>query len=377
MAAMSGAIDDLDPSTLAVVLGRVRTPGGPVGPPVELTSTYHADGPFVYGRDENRTWAAFEEALGGLEGGRALTFASGMAAVAAVVESLPVGAVVVAPADAYKGTRGLLGELAAAGRLQLRSVDVTDAAATIAAADGADLVWLESPTNPSLGICDLAAVAAGARDAGATVVVDNTFATPLLQRPLDLGADVVVHSATKFLAGHSDVVLGATVTRDGEWYDRLLRRRSAHGGIGGPFETWLALRGLRTLAVRLERAQTTAALLATRLAAHPAVERVRYPGLPDHPGHDVARRQMRGFGAMLSFDVRGGAEPAEAVAQAVRLIVHATSLGGVETMVERRSRWRGEETTPPGLVRMSVGLEDVDDLWRDLDQALRAATGEG
>jgi cystathionine gamma-synthase len=224
-----------------------------------------------------------------------------------------------------------------------------------------------------MAIADLAALSAGAHGLGLSVVVDNTFATPLLQRPLELGADVVVHSVTKFLAGHSDVVMGAVVVDDSERFEALRVRRSRHGGVPGPLEAFLALRGVRTLAVRLERAQANAAELAPRLAGHEAVARVRYPGLADHPGHDLASRQMDGFGAVLSFEVHGGAPVADAVCAGVGLCVHATSLGGVETLLERRQRWEGEEDTPPGLVRVSVGIEHVEDIWSDLAAALDGA----
>jgi cystathionine gamma-synthase len=229
-------------------------------------------------------------------------------------------------------------------------------------------------------VADLPALTAAARAAGALSVVDNTFATPLVQRPLDAGADVVVHSVTKYLAGHSDVVLGAVVTSDDEGgrelSDRLRTYRQLNGAIAGPQEVWLALRGLRTLAVRMERAQSNATELARRLSGHAAVERVRHPSLPNDPGHERALRQMRGFGAMLSVDVRGGAPAAERVAAATRLWVHATSLGGVESTLERRRRHAAESPlVPEGLLRLSVGIEDVEDLWADLDGALTAATG--
>jgi cystathionine gamma-synthase len=353
--------------------GEAAVAGAPVNVAVPLASTYRADGPLSYGREGNAVWDALEEVLGSLEGGQALVFASGLAAIAAVLESLPVGAVVVAPEDAYLGTRGLLADLASRDRLRFSMVDIADTSATLAACDGADLLWCESPTNPLMAIADLGALCEGARAVGVPVVVDNTFATPLLQRPLDLGADVVVHSVTKFLAGHSDLVMGATVTSDPSRLEGLHRRRSLHGAVPGPLEAFLALRGVRTLAVRLERAQANAGELARRLAAHPRVSRVRYPGLVDHPGHDLASRQMDGFGAMLSFEVHGGAPAADAVCDAVRLCVHATSLGGVETLLERRQRWEGEEATPAGLVRVSVGIEDVEDLWSDLEAALDAS----
>lgn len=303
-----------------------------------------------------------------------MVFSSGLAAISAVLAGLTEGATVVVAGDAYAGTRRLLVDAEARGRVVLRTVDVSDSAATVAACAGADLLWLESPTNPLMAVADLDAVIAGAHEVACPVAVDNTFATPLLQRPLDAGADFVVHSVTKFLAGHSDVVLGAVVARDGDARDRLAWHRSMHGAIPGPMEVFLALRGLRTLAVRLERCQATAGELARRLVGHPAVDVVRYPGLPEHPGHAVAARQMRGFGGVVAFDVAGGAPMADAVCAAVRLIVPSTSLGGVESQIERRNRWEGEESTPAGLLRLSVGLEHVDDLWSDLSQALNRRT---
>ena len=328
----------------------------------------------MYGRSGNPTWDAFEAALGALEGGVAVAFSSGLAAISTVLAGLAEGATVVVPGDAYAGTRRLVLEAGARGRLKVRTVDVADTDATVAACAGADLLWLESPTNPLMAIADLEPVIAGAHESACPVVVDNTFATPLLQRPLDAGADLVVHSVTKFLAGHSDVVLGAVVTRDEEERGRLAAHRTLHGAVPGPMEVFLALRGLRTLAVRLERSQATAGLLARRLAEHPAVEVVRYPGLTGHPGHDIAARQMKGFGGVLAFDVVGGAVAADAVCGAVGLIVPSTSLGGVETQIERRNRWEGEESTPASLLRLSVGLEHVEDLWSDLSQALNRTT---
>src|SRR5262245_7189123 len=363
----------LSPETIAVMAGRgPRVPDGPLSAPVVFAGTYHAGGPVGYGRDGNPTWAALEETIGTLEGGRALAFASGMGAITAVLESMTLGAVIVFPADSYMGTRAFLADRSRRGRFEPRIVDVTDTAATLAACEGAALLWVETPTNPLIGIADLATLCAGAHRSGAHVAVDNTFATPLLQRPLELGADVVVHSVTKYLSGHSDLQLGAAVTRDEALWGELVNRRELYGAIPGPMEAFLALRGIRTLPVRLERAQASAGELARRLSRHPAVTRVRYPGLPDDPGHGVASRQMKGFGAMLSFEVKGGAEAAEAVCAAVRVLTHATSLGGVETLIERRHKWRGEESTPPSLLRMSVGCENVEDLWADLEQALDA-----
>lgn len=363
----------LHPDTLAVVAGRgSRDAGGPLNVPVHFSSTFHAGGDVSYAREGNPSWTAFEETLGALEGGTAVAFASGMAAVAAVMEQLPVGAVVVAPRDAYTGTRRYLAEAAEQGRLGLRLVDVADTAATAAACSGAALLWLESPTNPLLAIADIAALAEAAHLAGALLAVDNTFATPLLQRPLELGADIVVHSATKFIAGHSDVLLGAAIAASADMAQQLAEHRTVRGAIPGPMEAYLALRGLRSLSVRLERMQSNALALAQRLAEHRKVDRVRYPGLPVDPGHERAAKQMNGFGGIIAFEL-AGAESAERVCAATRVIVHSTSLGGIETTMERRRRHPLEEHTPEGLIRISVGCEHVDDLWNDLSRALEHA----
>jgi cystathionine gamma-synthase len=346
----------LSPVTRLVTRGRPdRGPDVPVNPPVTLTSTYHGGGEIGYGRYGNPTWSALEDVIADLEGGEARVFASGLAASSAIVSLLPEGAIVVAPTAAYLGVIEQLREREAAGRLVLRQVPVDHTPAVKEALDGADLLWLESPTNPMLEVADLPACIDAARAAGARVVVDNTFATPLLQRPLDLGADIVMHSATKLMSGHSDVVMGAVVAREPAVIDRIDGHRKLHGAIPGPMETFLVLRGLRTLAVRLDRAAATAADLAGRLAAHPAVEKVRYPG----------------FGTMISIEVRGGADAADRFTAALRLWLFATSLGGVESSLERRRRWPSElDTVPESLVRMSLGLEDADDLWADLAQAL-------
>jgi len=372
------------PATATVTAGRPpHTPGAAANPPIVLSSTYRgADGQSrpgdpVYGRWDNTTWEAFEAALAALEGGPALAFGSGMAAIAAVLDEVPLGGVVVVPRHAYSGTLAAVQERTAQGRLAVRTVDVADTAEVLAAAQGADLVWVETPTNPMLEVADLAALTEGAHQAGAAVAVDNTFATPLLQRPLEQGADVVVHSVTKYLAGHSDVVLGATVTADPDLHARLLARRTLGGAIPGPVEAWLALRGLRTLHLRVERAGENAVELARRLSAHPAVLRVRHPSLPDDPGHDRAVRLLDGFGAIVGVEVAGGADGAERVASAVRLWLHATSLGGVESSLERRRRHAAEApTVPENLLRLSVGIEDVEDLWDDLAQALDAALAD-
>jgi cystathionine gamma-synthase len=277
-----------------------------------------------------------------------------MAAIAAVLDLLPAGARVVAPRHSYTGTIGLLRDSADRGRLTVDLVDITDTTAVVAAVEGAACVWVESPTNPALEVADLPAIAAAGRRAGALVVVDNTFATPLVQRPLELGADVVVHSATKSIAGHSDVLMGAIVVADDARYDALLGVRSLRGAVPAPLEAFLALRGLRTLPVRFERAQASAQALVERLRAHPAVREARYPG----------------FGGIVSI-VLADADAADRFIGALTLWRHATSLGGVESTLERRRRWPAEASTiPEGLVRLSVGLEHPEDLWADLEAAL-------
>jgi cystathionine gamma-synthase len=366
-------------ATLAVTAGRpARTPNAPLNPPLLLASTYAASpsapqpGDLGYGRWTNPTWQSLETALGALEGGQALLFASGMAAVAAVVDQVPDGGRVVVPDAAYNGTLTLLGELAERNRLDVARVGIADTdAVRDALAPGARLLWVETPTNPLLEVADLPALVEAGRAAGAVVAVDNTFATPLGQTPLAHGADVVVHSVTKYLSGHSDVLLGAAVTRDPGLAERLVRHRTTHGAIPGTVEAWLALRGLRTLHLRMERAAANAAELARRLCGHPAVARVRHPSLPADPGHARAAEQMRGYGAIVAIELAGGPEAAEALADRVRLWVHATSLGGVESTLERRRRHATEPATvPESLVRLSVGVEDVEDLWADLEQAL-------
>jgi cystathionine gamma-synthase len=346
------------PATRAVHAGRPpHDVDQPLNVPITMASTYVAGGDREYGRYANPSWSAFEEAVGELEGGRCLSFASGLAAVATVLDLVGLEQTVVAPRHAYNGTVSQLADLESRGRVRARLVDIVDTDAVVAACADAALIWLESPTNPALEVADIATIAAAAHEAGAQVVVDNTFATPLLQQPLDLGADLVVHSATKFLAGHSDVVMGAVVTRDEALYAVLKGRRDLIGAIPGPFEAWLALRGLRTLALRVERAQANAAELVRRLAGRPGVTEVRYPG----------------FGAMVSV-VLADAEAADALTHGTSLWVHATSLGGVESTFERRRRWKSEPATiPDGLVRLSVGIEDVEDLWEDLVAALPTA----
>ncbi|HSV41530.1 MAG TPA: PLP-dependent aspartate aminotransferase family protein [Nocardioidaceae bacterium] len=350
----------MKPATVAVTAGRPpHEPDSPLNAPITMASVYVAGGDLEYGRYRNPTWTAFEDALGALEGGRCLAFASGLAAVATVLDLVGNDAKVVAPRHAYLGSIAQLADLESRGRLRTQLVDVTDTEALVKACDDAALVWLESPTNPALEVVELAPVIAAAHAAGAYVVIDNTFATPLLQQPLALGADLVVHSATKFIAGHSDLVMGAVVTGSDELYDVLKTRRDMVGAIPGAFEAWLALRGLRTLPLRLERAQANAQELVRRLEGHPALVEVRYPG----------------FGAIVAV-VMADAMAADLLTRSTQLWVHATSLGGVESTFERRRRWKTEPATiPDGLIRLSVGIEDVDDLWDDLSAALAALPG--
>lgn len=377
------AAGGLTRATLAVTAGRpARAQGAPVNAPVVLSSTYHsvgAPGPGekLYTRIDTETWAPFEEAVAALESATesGVVFGSGMAAIAAVLSFVPDGGRLVVPRHAYQVTLGFADDMAARHGVTVVRVDVADTEATIAQLEGADLVWIESPTNPMLEVADLPALIDAAHKAGALVAVDNTFATPLVQRPLELGADVVVHSVTKYLAGHSDVVLGVAVSSSAHLTGLVRAYRTLHGAIAGPWEVWLALRGLRTLPLRVERAQENAAELARRLAAHPAVVEVRHPSLPGDPGHEVAARTMDGFGAIIGVRPRGGLVAADAVVDAVRLWVPATSLGGVESSLERRRRFATESlTVPEDLLRLSVGVEDVEDLWADLDRALTQAT---
>lgn len=375
-------VSALSPATVVVAAGRPeRAQGAPVNPPIVLSSTYVSQGvqqpgELLYTRMDTETWHPFEEALAALEGGEhpGVAFGSGMAAIAAVFSLVPAGGKVVLPRHAYQVTLGFADDLAARAGVEVVRVDVADTDQVVAALDGASLLLVESPTNPMLEVADLPALLAAARERGVLSAVDNTFATPLGQQPLAHGADVVVHSVTKYLAGHSDVVLGAAVARTAELTATLRSYRTLHGSIPGPFEVWLALRGLRTLALRVERAQANAAELARRLADHPDVVEVRHPSLPTDPGHERASRLMTGYGSILGVRPRGGAPGADAVVGAVRLWVPATSLGGVESSLERRRRFATESlTVPEDLLRLSVGIEDVEDLWRDLDRALDRA----
>jgi cystathionine gamma-synthase len=362
----------LSVDSIVVAAGRpTHDVDGPINVPVVLSSTFHAGGPVAYARTSNPTWEALEEVVGVLEGGTALAFASGMAAISTVMDIIKPGGVVALSAHTYSGAAARMRDLEAAGRVTARLVQIDDPDAIAAACVGADVLWLESPTNPAMEVCDIPAAVKAAHDNGVIVVCDNTFATPINQQPLSMGVDVVVHSATKMLAGHSDVLMGIVVTNDEDIRAKLIRARTLLGGIPGPLEAYLALRGIRTLALRVRQSQASTAILAERLSNHAAVTRVRYPGLSNDPGHAVASRQMKGYGSVLSFETIGDAAAAEKVCDSVTLMTHATSLGGVETLIERRRRWVEERPDiPETLIRLAVGIEDVEDLWADLDGAL-------
>jgi cystathionine gamma-synthase len=360
--------------TIAVTSGRpAHSPDAPLNPSIQFTSTFVAGGPLAYGRYGNESWSAFEDAISKLEGGKTLAFASGMAAISAVFNVLPIGAVVTASNQGYSGTMSILKAHHESGRLEVRFVNVANTEEVLAAIPGTQLLWLESPTNPCLEIADLPTLIKAAKAASIGVAVDNTFATPLNQNPLSMGADIVMNSATKFLAGHSDVLMGTLSTSDEALFARLEMQRKLGGAIPGPMEAWLALRGVRTFAIRVQRGSENALEIAKRLSAHPKVVRVRYPGLPTDPQHARAKSFMRGFGAVLSFEIKGSAEDAERVCNSSKLITHATSLGGVESLWERRRRWPAESlTVPESLIRLSAGIENIEDLWRDIEQALAA-----
>jgi cystathionine gamma-synthase len=360
-----------------VSAGRDGRPGAPLNVPHFPASNFVLGARRAYTRDDGTPgWDALEEIVGGLEGGAAVAFASGMGGIAAIFDQLPTGSVVAIPDDCYQGVAGLAKAGERRGRWAVHSVAVADTARWIEMCGVADLIWLESPSNPLLAVADLDVICAAPRKRGAILGVDNTFATPLNQRPLELGADVSVQSVTKFIGGHSDLLGGVVTVRDEQLLAALRRSRELTGATPGTLEVFLAVRGVRTLAVRLERAQSNATTLAERLASHPHVTLTRYPGLATHPTYDAARRQLKGFGTIVSFDVRGDAAQADAVCASLRLVQHATSLGAVESTIERRASVPGQEHLPPTLLRLSVGIEAVEDLWADLDHALCTAAGQ-
>jgi cystathionine gamma-lyase len=376
--------------TLAIHAGQAPDPTtGAIMTPVYLTSTYVQDGPgahkgFEYSRTRNPTRDALEGCLAALEGARhGLAFASGLAATDCILHLLAAGDHVVASDDVYGGTFRIFDKVFRRLGLSFDHVDMTDPGAVERAfRPETRLVWIETPTNPMLKIVDLAAVAGLARARGVRTVVDNTFATPFFQRPLEHGIDVVCHSTTKYLNGHSDVIGGAVLTSDPELHDRLRFLQNAVGGVPSPMDAFLVLRGLKTLHLRMERHATNAMALARFLEGHPQVERVIYPGLPSHPQHALATRQMKGFGGMLTFVLRGGIEAARAFLEGVRIFACAESLGGVESLIEHPAimthasvprETRERLGIADGLIRVSAGIEGADDLVRDLERGLAAA----
>jgi len=368
-------LDKLATESKVVAAGRpAKQPDGALNPPIALNSTFHEGGPIGYGRYGNETWSALEEAISVLEGGKTLLFSSGMAAISAVFSLLPDGAVIVAANNGYQGTTTLLKKLHESEKLKVRFVNLANTDECLAAIPGAQMLYLESPLNPLLEVVDLPKIIAAGKSAGCGVAVDNTLATPLLQNPLALGADISIHSVTKYLSGHSDLILGSLSTNDQALYGRLEQSRRYGGAIAGPFEAWIALRGLRTFAIRMQRSQENAMELATRLSKDSRISKVRYPGLATDSYHSLAKSFMKGFGAMISFDVSASVEQVDLMCNSSKLITNATSLGGVESIWERRRRWATESATvPENLIRFSVGIENVDDLWADIQQALTAA----
>ncbi|MFE4370081.1 cystathionine gamma-synthase [Streptomyces sp. NPDC056835] len=372
--------------TRAIHAGNTADPlTGAVVPPIYQVSTYKQDGVgglrggYEYSRSANPTRTALEENLAALEGGRrGLAFASGLAAEDCLLRTLLApGDHVVIPNDAYGGTFRLFAKVVSRWGVDFSVVDTSDPAAVQAAlTPRTKAIWVETPSNPLLNITDIAQLAGIARSAGVRLVVDNTFASPYLQQPLALGADVVVHSTTKYMGGHSDVVGGALIVDDAELADELAFHQNAMGAVAGPFDAWLVLRGIKTLAVRMDRHSENAARITEMLTTHPRVSKVLYPGLPEHPGHEIAAKQMKAFGGMISFQVKDGEAAAVAVCDRAKLFTLGESLGGVESLIEHPGRMTHASAAgsalevPSDLVRLSVGIESGDDLLADLQQAL-------
>ncbi|MEU2655583.1 cystathionine gamma-synthase [Streptomyces sp. NPDC007325] len=372
--------------TRAIHAGNTADPlTGAVVPPIYQVSTYKQDGVgglrggYEYSRSANPTRTALEENLAALEGGRrGLAFASGLAAEDCLLRTLLApGDHVVIPNDAYGGTFRLFAKVVQRWGVDFSVADTSDLASVRGALnDRTKLIWVETPSNPLLGITDIEAVAGVARQAGVKLVVDNTFASPYLQQPLALGADVVVHSLTKYMGGHSDVVGGALIAADAELGEELAYHQNAMGAVAGPFDSWIVLRGIKTLAVRMDRHSENATRVADFLTRHPKVTQVLYPGLAEHPGHEIAAKQMRSFGGMISFRVEGGEEAAVGVCDRAKLFTLGESLGGVESLIEHPGRMTHASVAgsalevPADLVRLSVGIENADDLIADLREAL-------
>ncbi len=346
----------LHPSTIAVSSGRPsHKPGSPINQPIVPASTFYAEGDIEYARDDNPSAQALEQALADLEGGIATVFSSGMAAANAIIDLIPPGSTVLTPTNTYTGIAVRLAELADRGAIQIKYIDVTDTNAVISLLPDSDYLWLESPTNPLLDVAELKALLTAAQTANVVTVVDNTFATPVKQQPLTMGADYVLHSVTKMISGHSDLLLGAVITTNLTRSEEIRKRRVLLGAMPSAFDCFLALRGLRTLFIRYEKSENSAQELVAKLQEDPRISVVRYPG----------------YGSIIAIEVNGNAD---SVCRATRLWTYATSLGGVESLLERRRRWQMESSSvPENLIRLSLGIEHPVDLWADLDQALSQA----
>ena len=351
-------MEEMRPETLAITSGRPEVePGSGMNPGISLNSTFTAGGGIGYGRFGNETWQALESTITALEQGEStLAFSSGMAAITAVFSLLPHGAPIVASDQGYSGTMAILKKYHEQGRLEVRFVDIANTKDVFEALIGAAFLWIESPTNPGLEIAEMSLIIGEAKKRNMGVAVDNTFATALNQLPLQLGADISMNSVTKFLSGHSDVILGSLTVKDPALHTRLLEARSLLGGIPGPFEAWMALRGIRTFPLRFRAAEGNARALVEKLSAHSAITKVRYPG----------------FGAIISIEIDGDAAKTDRICAATHLIANATSLGGVESTWERRRRWPAESASvPENLIRISIGCEHLDDIWGDISSALQ------
>ena len=365
---------DWSEETVVVQSGRPeRSPSASMNGSITLSSTYIHPAPVGYGRDGNEGWAALENAIGELDGGIAISFASGLAAASAIAELIPAGGALVLPKAAYYGVKNIFDILSKRGQVELRLVDGSNTDEVLKNIPGASMVWMESIANPTLVVSDIPTIAAAAKKYGAISVVDATFATPVRQRPLDLGADIVLHSVTKALSGHSDLLLGAVVCKREEHANVIDAYRHDRGATPGSLEAYLALRGLRTLAIRIDKSEANAAALAQRLNSHPKVKQVYYPGLKDDPNYEIAKRVLpKGCGSMVSFEIDATPTKVDEMLGNLKLIAHTTSLGGVSSSIERRTRWPAEEAAgvPMTLCRFSVGIENIEDIWNDLAKVL-------
>jgi cystathionine gamma-synthase len=366
--------DNWSEETVVVQAGRPeRVPTAPMNTPITLSSTYIHPAPIGYARDGNEGWAALEIALGELDGGYAISFASGLAAASAIAELIPAGGALVLPRASYYGVKNIFDILSKRGQVELRLVDGGNTEEVIANIPGAAMVWMESIANPTLVVSDIPAITAAAKAHGVISVADATFATPMRQRPIALGADIVLHSATKAIGGHLDLLLGIVVCKHKEHATVVDAYRHDRGATPGSLEAYLALRGLRTLSIRVDKSEANALELAKRLKNHPKVKRVYFPGLEGDSQYEIARKVLpKGCGSMVSFEIDAEPTKVDEMLSNLKLIAHTTSLGGVASSIERRTRWPAEEAAgvPMTLCRFSVGIESVEDIWSDLKKVL-------